>query len=55
MQSLQKAISARQTRLDTQYTQAYNRYLRQFSALQELQSKLGDTSSLLASLAVSTP
>jgi flagellar hook-associated protein 2 len=54
IQSQQKAISARQTRLDNQYTQAYNRYLRQFSSLQELQSKLGDTSSLLASLAAPT-
>ncbi|MDN3921569.1 flagellar filament capping protein FliD [Roseateles violae] len=54
VQSMQKAIGVRQTRLDTQYTQAYNRYLRQFSALQELQSRLGDTSGLLASLAVPT-
>lgn len=50
VQATQKAITTRQTRLDTQYEQAYQRYLKQFTALQEIQSRFSDTSGLLASL-----
>lgn len=52
VQTMQKAIGARQTRLDTQYEQSYKRYLAQFTQLQNLQSQLGDTTSLLAGLSV---
>jgi len=50
VQSQQKAISDRQTRLDQQYTQSYNRYLKQFSALQQLQSQMDGTTSMLSAL-----
>jgi len=50
----QKTLTDRQTRLDAQYDQAYTRYLRQFTALQEVQARLSDTSSLLGSLSTST-
>lgn len=50
----QKSLSDRQTRLDSQYTQAYNRYLQQFTALQNLQSQLADTGSLFDSISAST-
>lgn len=50
VQTQQKAISDRQTRLDNQYTQAYNRYLKQFTALQQLQSQMDETTSMLSSL-----
>lgn len=52
VQTMQKAIGARQTRLDTQYQQSYKRYLAQFTQLQNLQSQLGDTTSMLAGLSV---
>lgn len=50
VQATQKALSARQTRLDAQYETMYQRYLKQFTALQEVQSRMSDTSSLLSSL-----
>jgi flagellar hook-associated protein 2 len=46
----QKSITERQARLDRQYSQAFDRYLKQFTQLQQLQSSLGDTTSLLSSL-----
>nr|WP_316638529.1 flagellar filament capping protein FliD [uncultured Roseateles sp.] len=52
VQTMQKAIGLRQTRLDTQYEQSYKRYLAQFTQLQNLQSQLGDTTSMLAGLSV---
>lgn len=55
VQTQQKALGERQTRLDAQYDQAYKRYLRQFTALQEVQARLSDTTSLLGSLSTSTP
>lgn len=48
--SVQKSIQSRQTRLQDQYTQAYNRYLKQFTALQTLQDQMGQTSGMFASL-----
>lgn len=50
VESMQKSITARQTRLDNQYDQLYARYLKQFSTLQTLQSSLGNTSSMLSAL-----
>ena len=50
VQTMQKSISARQTRLDDQYNAAYARYLTQFTALQQLQSQLDQTTSMLANL-----
>lgn len=46
----QKSLDERQTRLDRQYSQAFDRYLKQFTQLQQLQSSLSDTTSLLSSL-----
>lgn len=53
LQALQKSISTRQTRLDTQYESAFQRYLKQFSALQEMQLRMEQTSGLLSSLSTS--
>ena len=50
VQAQQKAISDRQARLDRQYNDAYTRYLKQFTALQQLQSQLSDTTSMLSAL-----
>lgn len=50
VQTMQKAIGARQTRLDNQYSMAYERYLKQFTKLQELQSQMGQTGDMFASL-----
>jgi flagellar hook-associated protein 2 len=49
-QTIQKSLTDRQTRLDDQYAQSYDRYLRQYSTLQALQSRLGDTTSMLKNL-----
>ncbi|TXI25653.1 MAG: lateral flagellar hook-associated protein 2 [Roseateles sp.] len=46
VQAQQKSIAARQTKLQDQYTSAYNRYLLQFTQLQQLQSQMSDTSGL---------
>lgn len=54
VQAQQKALSDRQTRLDNQYSQAYDRYLKQFTVLQQLQSRMSDTGSLFDSLSIST-
>ncbi|MDY0747435.1 flagellar filament capping protein FliD [Paucibacter sp. R3-3] len=53
VQTMQKSISDRQTRLDDQYNAAYARYLTQFTALQQLQSQLDQTTSMLAALGTS--
>jgi flagellar hook-associated protein 2 len=50
VQTMQKSISDRQTRLDAQYDAAYKRYLVQFTALQTLQSQLSQTTSMLDNL-----
>lgn len=50
VQTQQKNIATRQTRLDDQYNSAYERYLKQFTALQNLQAQLADTGSLFDSL-----
>ncbi|WP_077033548.1 flagellar filament capping protein FliD [Pelomonas sp. KK5] len=54
VQTLQKSISDRQTRLDAQYDAAYKRYLAQFTALQTLSAQLDQTSSMLAGLSTSS-
>ncbi|WKB54111.1 flagellar filament capping protein FliD [Eleftheria terrae] len=46
--TVQKNVRQRQTRLDEQYQQAYDRYLKQFSQLQTLMSQMDQTSSLFA-------
>ncbi|MCW7536523.1 flagellar filament capping protein FliD [Aquabacterium sp. A7-Y] len=46
--TVQKNVRARQTRLDDQYEQAYNRYLKQFSQLQTLMSQMDQTSSMFS-------
>lgn len=51
VQSLQKTLTSRQDRLDKQYSMAYDRYLKQFTKLQELQSQMGQTSDMFASMA----
>lgn len=48
IQMLQKNLSARQTRLDAQYDNFYQRYLMQFTHLQALQAQMGQTSGLFA-------
>lgn len=50
VEATQKTLTARQTRLDTQYDQLYERYLKQFSILQSLESNMSNTSSLLSAL-----
>lgn len=50
LQTQQKALTARQTRLDDQYNKAYSRYLAQFTQLQNLQSSMSNTSGLFANL-----
>lgn len=49
VQMQQKALTARQTRLDNQYNHAYNRYLAQFTQLQSLQARMNDTSNMFSS------
>ncbi|MGE5489937.1 MAG: flagellar filament capping protein FliD [Actinomycetota bacterium] len=50
VQNIQKAIAARQTRLDDQYARSYQRYLIQFTKLQQLQSQMAQTTGMFASL-----
>ncbi|WP_326536807.1 flagellar filament capping protein FliD [Pseudorhodoferax sp.] len=50
----QKRITQRQDRLELQYENAYQRYLAQFTQLQNLQSQMSETSSLFSSLSTST-
>jgi flagellar hook-associated protein 2 len=46
VQNIQRSLNERQTRLQTQYASAYDRYLRQFSALQSLQTQMSQTSDM---------
>ena len=50
IQVLQKSISARQTRLDAQYDNVYQRYLQQFTQLQALEAQMSQTSGLFATI-----
>jgi flagellar hook-associated protein 2 len=50
IQIMQKNLAARQTRLDAQYDSAYQRYLVQFTQLQALEARMGQTSGLFAVL-----
>ncbi|QPF74166.1 flagellar filament capping protein FliD [Roseateles sp. DAIF2] len=50
VQTQQKALNARQTRLDTQYDTMYQRYLKQFTALQQVQSRMSETGNLFNAL-----
>lgn len=54
VQIMQKRIALRQDRLELQYENAYQRYLAQFTQLQNLQAQMSETSSLFASLATGT-
>jgi flagellar hook-associated protein 2 len=47
---IQASITKRQTRLDDQYSQAYQRYLLQFTKLQEVQTQMSQTSTMFSSL-----
>lgn len=47
---LQTDLTRRQDQLSQRYDQAFNRYLQQFTQLQTLQSRMSDTSGILASL-----
>lgn len=49
----QKRLNERQTRLDAQYDNAYERYLKQFTQLQALQSQMSQTSGLFATIGTS--
>ncbi len=46
----QRSLNDRQTRLDARYDQMYERYLKQFSALQAMQEQMSQTTGLLNSL-----
>lgn len=48
--SQQRLLGDRQTRLDSRFDQLYERYLKQFSALQAMQEQMSQTSSLLSSI-----
>lgn len=50
VQSMQKSIDARKLRLDTQYDSLFQRYLKQFTALQQVQARMSETSSLFSAL-----
>jgi len=54
LQLTQKRISERQERLEIQYESAYQRYLAQFTQLQNLQSQMSETSNLFAAFSTST-
>lgn len=49
----QKRLNERQTRIDAQYESAYERYLKQFTLLQSLQSQMSQTSGLFATFGTS--
>lgn len=51
---IEDSISLRQTRLETQYSKAFDRYLAQFSQLQTLQSRMSETSSMFTNLFTSS-
>ncbi len=46
----QKRLNERQARLDAQFESAYERYLKQFTQLQQLQSQMSQTSGLFAAI-----
>lgn len=50
VQKTQKDLTTRQTRLDDQYNNFYQRYLQQFTQLQTLQSQMSQTSGLMGNL-----
>lgn len=50
LQKSQKSLAAKQTQLDTRYENLYQRYLKQFTALQQLQASMSGTSSLFTNL-----
>lgn len=50
VQVTQKRITLRQDRLEMQYENAYQRYLAQFTQLQNLQAQMSETSNLFSSL-----
>jgi len=52
VQSVQKSAAERQTRLDKQYDSAYQRYLKQFTVLQNLQAQMAETSGMFDALSV---
>lgn len=54
LQKIQSNISTRQSRLDTQYTNTYNRYLKQFTKLAEVQDQMSKNSGVFDSLNSST-
>lgn len=54
VQAMQTALTARQSRLDSQYDSAYKRYLAQFTQLQNLQAQMSSTSGIFAQLDTST-
>src|SRR6185369_11339883 len=47
---LQTELTARQAALQTQYDNAYNRYLAQFTQLQSLQSQMNGTTSMFEAM-----
>jgi flagellar hook-associated protein 2 len=49
----QKRLNERQARLDAQYDSAYERYLKQFTQLQALQSQMSETFGLFSAIGVS--
>jgi flagellar hook-associated protein 2 len=54
VQVTQKRITQRQDRLEMQYENAYQRYLAQFTQLQNLQAQMSETSSLFSSLSTAS-
>lgn len=54
VEKTQKRVTQGQERLETQYTNAYNRYLAQFTLLQNLQSQMTQTTSMFSTLASSS-
>ncbi len=54
LQVTQKRIAERQDRLEMQYENAYQRYLAQFTRLQNLQSQMSETSGLFATMGASS-
>lgn len=50
VQVMQKSLTARQQRLDDQYNNFYERYLKQFTQLQALQAQMSQTSGLFSNL-----
>ncbi|MBU0603000.1 MAG: flagellar filament capping protein FliD [Gammaproteobacteria bacterium] len=50
IQTMQKSLTARQSRIDLQYDNAYQRYLVQFTQLQAMQSQMGQTTSMFDAL-----